>query len=260
MKASTGLFVMLLASQVLPWASQPAQAQTAHPMTPQREDQSDALKLQGDYRSAYMHAFQKLPAFSAEEVTERNKAFADGNHIKSRESKMRYRDQDGRVRIEYKSYNGNERIFIGDPTAKVAYLIRPDRKDILRVKGDASMPRFYMDTTHMPTQAPTWSKVVTTPLGLKDFAGVKAAGTLTETFYPAGAHGNQKEMVETKEIWESRQFPGYLYTRSVTPQDGETIQRFDNLKFADQPASLFTIPSDYPIRDLVLDAPPPAGE
>jgi hypothetical protein len=256
MKASTSLFVLLLASQVLPWASQCAHAQTAHPMTPQREDESDGQRMRIDYSIAYSNAYRKTPAYSAEEVTEKNKTLADGNQIKNRQSRMRYQDRDGRVRTDYKSYDGNERIFIADPKAKVAYLIRPDRKDILRIQGEPSMPRLSADYARIPTRAPAWNKEVTTSLGLKDFTGVTAAGTLTETFYPAGADGNEKERVETKEIWSSHQFPGYLYSRTVTPRDGEIVIRLDKLKFGDVPASLFAIPADYPVRDLVPGATP----
>jgi hypothetical protein len=256
MKISTGLFALLLASQVLPWASQPVHAQTPDARTARLEDESDGRKLQLDYMSAWGYAYAAIPAYSVEELTEKNQTLADGNQIKSRQSSMRYRDQDGRVRIAYKSYKGNERIFIADPRAKVAYLIRPDRKDILRVKGEPSPYRSTGDRARFPTRAPEWNKQVTTPLGLKDVGGVTATGTLTETFYPAGAKGNDKDMVETKEIWSSNQFPGYVYTRSVSPRDGEQIVRLENLKFGAVPASLFAIPADYPIRDLVLDAPP----
>jgi hypothetical protein len=256
MKASTGLFVLLLATQVLPWASQCAHAQAAHPSTPQREDELDGRRMEVDYGSAYLRAFSTMPAFSAEEVAENTRTLADGNQIKSRQSRMRYRDRDGRVRIDYASTNGNPRIFIADPKARVAYLIRPDRKDILRIKGEAPVLHPITDLARRPTRAPAWNKVVTTSLGLKDFAGVTAAGSLTETFYPAGASGSEKARVETKETWSSNQFPGYLYSRSVSPVEGEAVVRLDNLKFGEVPASLFAIPADYPIRDLVLDAPP----
>jgi hypothetical protein len=46
-----------------------------------------------------------------------------------------------------------------------------------------------------------------------------------------------------------------VYSRRFTPREGETIVRIENLKFGDVPESMFAVPSDYPIRDLVLNAP-----
>jgi hypothetical protein len=259
MKAATRLFVLLLASQVLPWAGQSAHAQTANPVTVQNEDRADGRKMQLDYNVAYSHSSLRIPGYSVEEVTDKNRTLADGNQIKSRQSSMRYRDRDGRVRIAFKSYYGKERVFIADPKAKVAYLIRPDRKDILRIQGEPPAYRMMTDRAQIPTRAPEWNKEVKTSLGLKDFSGVTAAGTLTETFYPAGARHNEKDMVETSEIWSSNQFPGYVYRRTVTQAEGEQVFRLENLKFGDVPASLFAIPADYPVRDLVLDASPAEG-
>src|SRR6059058_4416261 len=54
MKAFTGLFTLLLAIQVLPWAVASVHAQTADARTVQFEDQSDGRKLQLDYGAAYI--------------------------------------------------------------------------------------------------------------------------------------------------------------------------------------------------------------
>jgi hypothetical protein len=254
MKVSTGLFTLLLASQVLPCAMRPVHAQAANARTAQIEDESDGRRMQLDYEWVNRYASGKL-AYSFEEVTEKNQSYADGNQVTSKVSSMRYRDQKGRVRIVYKSFRGNERIFIADPNARLAYLVRPERKDILRIKGEPPMYRASPDFSSRPTQAPDWSRQVTTSLGLKDFAGVKAAGTLTEIFYPAGARGNEKEMVETNETWRANELSGTVYSRRFTPREGETIVRIENLKFGDVPESMFAVPSAYPIRDLVLNAP-----
>jgi hypothetical protein len=50
-----------------------------------------------------------------------------------------------------------------------------------------------------------------------------------------------------------------VYRRTVTQAEGEQVFRLENLKFGDVPASLFAIPADYPVRDLVLDASPAEG-
>jgi hypothetical protein len=255
MKVSTGLFTLMLASQVLPWAIQPVQAQTVDAKAAQREDDSDGRQLktyyQIYYRQASLYAY-KIPAYSVEEVTEKNQTLADGNQLKNRQSSVRHRDQNGRIRISFKSYSGNDRIFIGDPNAKVAYLIRPNRKDILRFSGEPPATRIDAEFLYR-TGAPEWNKQVMTSLGVKEFAGVKAAGMLTETYFPAGARGNEKEMVETTENWRSRELTETVYSRNFSPRDGERIVRLENLKLGDVPESLYAVPADYAIRDVVLD-------
>jgi hypothetical protein len=253
MKATASLFFLLLASQALPWALQPAIAQTAFPTAAQREDESDGRRMQLDYTQAYAYA-SRMSAYSAEEVTEKKLTLADGNQITQKQTGMRYGDQEGRVRISYKAYNGNERIFIADPRAKVAYLIRPNRNDVLRVTGEPAATRLTSDP--LPLRAPDWNKEVTTSLGIKEFDGVKALGTLTETFYPAGARGNEREMVETRESWRAKALPTAVYSRTFSARDGERIVRLENLKFGPVPESLFTVPADQPIRDIVLDTKP----
>ncbi|TFW35659.1 hypothetical protein [Massilia horti] len=254
MKVSAGLFRLLLASQVLPWAIGPVHAQTDN--SQKFEDESDGRKMQMEYGQAFRYASLKL-AYSMEQVTEKNQNLADGNQIKKRESSMRYRDQNGRVRMSYKTLYGNERIFIADPWAKVAYLIRPDRKDVLRIKGEPLAYRIPADYLASPIRAPEWNKRVTTSLGLKEIAGVKAVGALTETFFPAGSRGNDKELVETSETWASNELPiGSIYSRNVSMRGEELTTHIENLKFGDVQDSLFTVPSDYPVRTIVLNGAP----
>lgn len=244
---------LLFALHLLPWAMQPAHAQgAAIALSAQREDEFDGRQMQNDYRQVYTYGY-KIPAYSAEEVTETSRTLADGNQIRNSQTSLRYRDQAGRVRIAYKSLSGAERIFIADPDARVAWLLRPNRHDILRVTGVPSSPRLGGDYLAQ-SRAPDWNREVKTSLGVKDVAGVKAAGTLVETYYAAGARGNEKEMVETVESWRSGELALNVYWRRLSPSDGERVVRLENLKFADVPESLFAIPADQPVRDIVLAA------
>lgn len=256
MKALPNLFVLLLVSQALaltmPVAH--AQAQAPDPKTIQREDDRDGLQLRFNferiYRQARVYAY-KSPAYTVDEVTEQNDSLADGNQIKKTQTSTRYQDKSGRVRVDYKSGFGKDRIFIGDPNINTAWLIRPERKDILRMDGVPPPTQISADYLYAP-QEQEWSKQVTTALGVKEIAGVKASGTLTETFYPAGARGNEKEMVDTTEAWSSRELIASVYRRSVIA-GRESVTRYENLKLGDVPDAVFTIPADYVVRKVVLD-------
>lgn len=254
MKVSASLFTLLLALQATPGMTQPAHAQEAAAPDLQQEDRFDAQRLQADYRRVYTSG-EGWPAYTAEEVTETSRALADGNQIRTRESGIRARDQHGRTRIAFKSYSGKERVFIADLKAGTAWLIRPERRDVLRLVGVPSASRIH-GSLPGPTKAPEWSREVKTPLGIKEIGGIKAVGYLTETFFPPGARGNEKEMVETREYWHSRELTDIVYSRYSTPATGERITRYDNVKLGDVPESLFAIPADYAVRDIVFDTTP----
>jgi hypothetical protein len=253
MKASILLFALLLAAQALPGGAGVAHAQAQASARAQREDDADGRLLRTYYHSVYLRA-SRMPAYSAEEVTETSKALADGNQIATRETSMRYRDAAGRVRWTHKRPDGTERIFIVDSAAQTAWLVRPDRKDVLRIQGTPSLPRYDDFPAH--SSAPAWSRQVTTSLGVKDIAGVKAAGLRLETVYPAGAEGNEKELVEVTETWRSGELGEVVYTHTVSPRFGERTVRIDNVRFGDVPASMFAIPADYAVKDVVVDAAP----
>lgn len=251
MKAHARLLPILLATLALPCVIQAARAQASTAAPGKAADTADSHMLRNSYAMAYLGDY-KYPAYSAEEVTDTTRTLPDGNQIKSSKTGMRYRDRNGRVRYSYWLPNGPERIFIADIEARTAWLIRPDRKDVLRVTGAPSTPR-YVPSVPPQTKAPDWDKEVMTSLGVKDVAGVKAVGLLTETHYPAGARGNSKDMTDTVEIWTSRELNATLYSRSVSALLGERVVHYEHLAQGDVPDAVFALPVDYDVRDVVSD-------
>ncbi|MGV7206566.1 hypothetical protein ACLB1G_01780 [Oxalobacteraceae bacterium A2-2] len=255
MKASATLFALLLAAQVLPGTCGLAHAQTADASAASREDESDGRKLQLEYGSAYGYDF-KIPPYTVDQVTDSTKTLADGNQIRKREVVNRIQDQHGRLRLAYQTTAGKERILIVDARAKAGYLIRPERRDVLRVSGEPARYRVYTPLTAR-TIVMSWAREVRTNLGSKDFEGHKTAGTLTETFFPAGSAGNERELVETSEVWRSGEYALYTYQRRYTALGGEAITRLENFKAGEVADALFKIPADYTVRDIVFNAAPP---
>ena len=47
--------------------------------------------------------------------------------------------------------------------------------------------------------------------------------------------------------------PATQYSRTFSPREGERIVPVENLRFGEVRQSLFTVPADQPIRDIVLD-------
>jgi hypothetical protein len=98
------------------------------------------------------------------------------------------------------------------------------------------------------------SRGTTKDLGTKDFDGVKAEGKLRSYEIPAGEAGNRNAIVVSNETWYSPELQITVYTRHSDPRNGETIYRLEGLKREEPAAALFTVPSDYTVRDVVADA------
>ena len=251
MKHPICLALLALSIQLLP-----AHAQTVPPMqtAEQREDDSDTLKLQLAYRNGLSPGMGAEP-YSAEMVNERTRKLADGNQIVTRDTELQYRDRNGRTRVTYKSLQGRERTIVVDPQRLVGYMIRPERKDVLRVMGAPSPLRSLLSRNIAFTEPP-WSKEVKTRLGVKAFHGLKSYGILTETHIPPGARDNEKEIVETMESWHAPVVQMVVYRRTNSPMHGEHVMRFQHLTAGDQPEELFALPKDYAVREVLLERAP----
>lgn len=258
MKVSTMLFSLLVACQVLPVAMHSAAAQSEG-MTQTAiddahrgfiADQFDPDRLRTDYSFAVARLkllAGKPLAYTYDLLVDTNMALAEGNTIKSQSRTSYAYDKDGRSR-SVSSASGLERIVIADPTTQTAYLVCPERKEVLRMTGAALMSP---PSKAQPWQVPDAGKSGTrTDLGEKTIGGVKASGSRSEQTIPAGARGNDKPLVHTSETWYSPDLATLVYSRMSMPEFGDIVMHVENLKFGDVPASTFALPEGYAIRDI----------
>jgi len=89
------------------------------------------------------------------------------------------------------------------------------------------------------------AKGATTPLGEKDFDGVRAQGKATTRTIPAGEIGNRNPIVITTESWYSPELQVTVYSRHSDPREGETVYRLSNIRRGEPAADLFKVPEDY---------------
>jgi hypothetical protein len=95
-----------------------------------------------------------------------------------------------------------------------------------------------------------WSKNASTKeLGTRDFNGIKAEGKQRSYEIPAGEIGNRNPIVVSDETWYSPDLHVTVYTKHSDPRSGDTVFRLDNLKREEPAASLFSVPSDYTVKD-----------
>jgi len=93
------------------------------------------------------------------------------------------------------------------------------------------------------------SKAETKDLGTREFNGVKATGMQRSYEIPAGEIGNRSPIVVSTETWTAPELQAVVYQKRSDPRSGEFVYRADNLKREEPAAALFTVPSDYTVKD-----------
>jgi len=97
-----------------------------------------------------------------------------------------------------------------------------------------------------------WSaKAVTRELGERDFFGVRAQGNGRSYAIPAGEIGNRDPIEVSSETWYAPELQVTVYHKRSDPRSGEMVYRLENLKRGEPPAALFSVPSDYTVRDPI---------
>lgn len=95
------------------------------------------------------------------------------------------------------------------------------------------------------------AKAVTRELGAREIEGVKAEGSVRSYEIPAGEIGNRNAIVVSDETWYSPELQITLLTKHSDPRSGDNTYRLDNIKRGEPDAALFTVPSDYTVKDVM---------
>jgi hypothetical protein len=99
-----------------------------------------------------------------------------------------------------------------------------------------------------------WAKNATTKeLGTRDIEGIKAEGKLRSYEIPAGEVGNRNAIVVSDESWYSPELQVTLLTKHSDPRVGENTYRLTGVKRDEPAASLFSVPSDYTVKDAMAN-------
>lgn len=90
----------------------------------------------------------------------------------------------------------------------------------------------------------------TESLGTRTIDGLAATGTRTTRTIPAGAIGNDEEIVITQETWYSPELQIVLESIHNDPRYGQTAYSITNLQRGEPDASLFQVPPGYTVENL----------
>lgn len=141
---------------------------------------------------------------------------------------------------------------------------RDDRKDekretvrIVRMPATIDAARVDLQVAPMIAGAisgaladhPWSSKAVSRDLGTRDFDGVKAEGKQRSYEIPAGEVGNRNPIVVADETWYAPDLQVTVYSKRSDPRKGDYVYRLEGLKRGEPDPALFTVPSDYQVRE-----------
>jgi hypothetical protein len=90
--------------------------------------------------------------------------------------------------------------------------------------------------------------VTTVQLSPKSIAGDSATGVKTTITIAAGADGNDKPLVSTREVWKSTDLGILLEEISVSPREGSHTFQVTSLTQGTPDAMLFQVPQGYTVR------------
>jgi len=206
--------------------------------------------------------------FTAVAVGETKQTLADGTTISHKFESKLYRDAEGRFRKEgtlpsigplAAKGKAHSFVFVMDPVAGTAYELDAERKiarqlpphrgggpgagdDVRYEAGPGGFVKFEKAMSGGDANLKKES------LGTQTINGLNAEGTRYTRTIPAGQIGNDRPLTIVKEEWYSPELQIVVQSRRSDPMFGQTVYSLTSLQRGAPNANLFTVPSDYTIR------------
>jgi len=203
--------------------------------------------------------------FSATASSESTQTLQDGTSIHRTTSSALYRDSQGRFRREVTlsgfgplqtSGKPHTMITIGDPVAGAHYMLDPEQKVAHKMtphKGgafsDEKAQSFEQKMQKRMAKQEADGTVKKESLGTQAINGVNAEGTRITHTIPAGQIGNDKPIQIVFERWYSPDLQIVVKSTRSDPRFGTTTYALANVQRAEPSAALFTVPSDYTVKE-----------
>ncbi len=206
--------------------------------------------------------------FSATASSESTQTLQDGTSIHRTTSSALYRDSQGRFRREVTlsgfgplqaSGKPHTMITIGDPIAGAHYMLDPEQKVAHKMtphkggKGgafsDEKAQAFEQKMQKRMAKQEADGTVKKESLGTQAINGVNAEGTRITHTIPAGQIGNDKPIQIVFERWYSPDLQIVVKSTRSDPRFGTTTYALTNVQRTEPSAALFTVPSDYTVKE-----------
>jgi hypothetical protein len=205
---------------------------------------------------------------SAVAVSETTQTLSDGNQISRTTRANLFRDSQGRFRKEVTlsgfgplTASGQPKSFviINDPVASTNFVLHPDTKTAEQMPGHGKNgkkgPRnggangaFVEKWSAREQQLVAEGLLKKEDLGTQTIGGVTAQGTRITRTIPAGQLGNAKPINIVSERWYSNDLQMVVKSTRSDPRTGTTTYTLTNIQRTEPATSLFSVPSDYSVK------------
>jgi len=205
--------------------------------------------------------------YSADEITQQTNTLADSTRmVRTSQPNFLCRDFVGRTRTEKRPPaipKGNQieipaLVEILDPVLGLGYYLDTVNRVAHRLVLRQPIRFAPAPQARYPNPLPPIVSTPSTPddpitsserLGTKTLEGIRVEGQRITMTYPIGSVGNDRPIVTTKEIWQSRELNTTILSTSYDPRSGESIHALINISLAEPDPSLFQIPPGYKVVD-----------
>lgn len=197
--------------------------------------------------------------YSAVGVTENKQTLSDGNTIDHKVQSNVYRDSQGRTRRETTfagplatSGQTHTVVMIHDPVAGASYVLHAESKTAEQrpappagANSAANLQSRFEARIQKEIANGTLKKE---DLGTQVINGISAQGTRYTRTIPAGQIGNATAISIVNEQWYSTDLQVIVKSTRTDPRFGQTTYTLTNVQRSEPAASLFTVPSDYTVK------------
>ncbi len=205
--------------------------------------------------------------YSAVAVTETKQTLSDGNVIDRKIQSSVYRDSQGRTRRET-TFTGvgaipasgqpRSMVSIHDPVAGTAFILHADTRVAEQLPVPPRRPNNAENLqgrfeAHFQQEIANGS-LKKEDLGTQTISGVSAQGTRYTRVIPAGQIGNANAITVVNEQWYSPELQLVVKIMRNDPRLGQVTYTLTNIQRTEPAASLFSVPSDYTVKQATMHA------
>jgi hypothetical protein len=119
---------------------------------------------------------------------------------------------------------------------------------VMREQGSTDSPSLLKNTLAL--------NEATESLGTRTVEGVSAEGTRAKDTIPAGAIGNDKDLVSVRETWFSSDLKIVVSSQRSDPRFGEVHYSLTNIQLKDPDPALFQVPPGYTVERIPVRLEP----
>lgn len=188
--------------------------------------------------------------YTAKQTSTRVQTLADGTMIHQTIVNIRYRDSDGRTRVETtRNLNGDSStlIQIFDYTTQTRYTwtVGPGAPNVVSVYH----ARPINPSPPSEPQTQRYYPYKTESLPPQTIDGVYVTGVRTSRIIPAGYEGNDHDVTVTTESWSSPALGLVLRSILDDPRSGKTTTETTDIQQTEPDPSLFKPPAGYQLHE-----------